>query len=73
MTTQALTSALHEVMACQDWKTKRISLDPGSSLHPAVKKTSEELGELAAEDSAQERGEELEPGQADALVEGSQN
>ena len=69
MTTGSVTSALHEIMALQGWKTKQISLDTELSLHPAVKRTSEELGQLDTEESAQ-GGEELEPGQAAALVTG---
>ena len=51
MTTQSLTSALHEDMSCHGCCKTRISLDPGSSLVPAMMKMAEELGDLVAEDA----------------------
>ena len=40
MSTESVTTALYEGKATQGWKTKIISLDPGSSLVPVVKRTS---------------------------------
>ena len=69
MTSESVTSALHEVIATQRWRNKIISLDPESSLVPAVKRTSEELGELAEHEGNPEEEEEgVEARQAAALV-----
>ena len=45
MSTGSVTSALHEILSTQGWHTKRISIDPGSSLVPAIVKTSKEIQE----------------------------
>ena len=47
MTTESVTAALHEILATQGRQTKKLSLNPGSSLIPAVTRTSEELGDIA--------------------------
>ena len=66
--TGSVTSALHEILATQGWKSKRISLHPGSSLVPAVKRTSEELMELEGPEEAKEGEEGNDAEQAAALV-----
>ena len=43
MTTKSVTAALQEIIAVQGWKTKKLSLNSGSSLVPAVTNTNEEL------------------------------
>ena len=60
MTTGSVTSALHEILATQGWRSKKISIDPDSSLVPAIVKTSKEIQEIAEEEeNVQERTEEV--------------
>ena len=59
MSTESVTSALHEILSTQGWRTKRISFDPGSSLVPAMVKTSKEIQEIAEEEDVQDTQEEV--------------
>ena len=60
MSTESVTSAFHEILSTQGWRNKRISLDLGSSLVPAIVKTSKEIQEIAdEEEDVQENTEEL--------------
>ena len=70
MSTESVTSALHEILSTQGWRTKRISLDPGSSLVPAIVKTSKEIQEIAEEEDVQENPEEIDEEVAVTLVTG---
>ena len=68
MSTESVTSALHEILSTQGWRTKRISLDSGSSLVPAIVKTSKEIQEIAEEEGVQETQEEVDEEGAVTLV-----
>ena len=59
MSTQSVHSALVEIMMKQGWRTKRISLDPGSSLVPAIVKTCNKIQEISEEEDVQENPEEI--------------
>ena len=50
MSTESVTSALHEILSTQEWRSKKISLDPGTSLVPAILKTNKEKQEIAEEE-----------------------
>ena len=53
ITTFSLMTALREMMSSNGWTTSKISIDSGSSLVPALKKTSKDLSDAAvAEDKA---------------------
>ena len=70
MPTESVTSALHEILSTQGWRTKRISIDLGSSLVPAIVKTSKEIQEIAEEEDVQETQEEVDEEVAVTLVTG---
>ena len=70
MSTQSVHSALVEIMMKQGWRTKKISLDPGSSLVPAIVKTGKEIQEIAEEEDVQENPEEIDEEVAVTLVTG---
>ena len=62
---------MHEILSTQGWRTKRISIDPGSSLVPAIVKTSKEIQQIAEEkEDVQEKTEEVDENVAVALVTG---
>ena len=50
MSTESVTSALHEIWSTQGWRSKKISLDSGSSLVPAIVNTNKEIQEIAEEE-----------------------
>ena len=74
MTTESVTAALQEILTVQGWKTKKLSLDPGSSLVLAVVNTNEELREIAEQNLKENEGEELvNVDEARALMKGLQD
>ena len=79
MTTDSLTSGLSELMMANGWHTRTISLDPGSSLLPAVHRTARHLqdededeieGAEGAEGDAALPDDEIQPKEAAALLDG---
>ena len=50
MSTESVTSALHEILSIRGWRTKRISFDPSRSLVPAIVKTSKEIQKIEEEE-----------------------
>ena len=50
MTTGALSSAIQDIITTTGWATRRISIDPGSSLIPAVQDTSGAVADLEDHD-----------------------
>ena len=63
-------SALHEILSTQVCCNKRITLDLGSSLVPAIVKSSKEIQEIAEEENVGENPDEVYEEVAVTLVTG---
>ena len=76
MTTGALSSAIQDVITSTGYSTRRISIDPGSSLITAVEDTSEAVADLQdqADDPAEDHQDQLVTAQQNSeLIQGLKN
>ena len=74
MQTSSLTSALHQIMQNNGWRTFHLSLDPGSSLIPAAENTVTELRQLEEEEQEESaETEEMDPALAAEVVQSLRN
>ena len=76
MTTGALSSAIQDIITSTGYSTRRISIDPGSSLITAVEDTSEAVADLQdqADDPAEDHQDQLVTAQQNSeLIQGLRN
>ena len=69
MTTGSISAAIQDIIIANGWSTRRLSLDPGSSLVTAVQDTSEAVADLQDEEKDHDE-ETVDNHQARALIDG---
>ena len=69
MTTGSIYAAIQDIIIANGWATRRLSIDPGSSLVTAVRDTSEAVADLNDEEDYHEE-EAVDIQQAKELIDG---